>query len=43
MKTLLLAHHEIDSNDEMLDALQTKLTALDQDVYLAKEGMEITL
>lgn len=43
VKTLLLAHHEIDSTDEMLDALQTKLTALDQDVYLAKEGMEITL
>ncbi|MBO5329001.1 MAG: MBL fold metallo-hydrolase [Anaerotignum sp.] len=43
VKTLLLAHHEIDNNDEMLDALQAELTALDKDVYLAKEGMEIAL
>lgn len=43
VKTLVLAHHEIDNNDEMLDALQAELTALDQNVYLAKEGMEIAL
>ncbi|WP_458408037.1 MBL fold metallo-hydrolase [Anaerotignum sp.] len=43
VKTLLLAHHEIDNNDEMLDSLQAKLTALDKDVYLAKEGMGIAL
>lgn len=43
VKKLILAHHEIDANDEMLDSLQTKLTALDKNVYLAKESMEITL
>ena len=43
VKTLLLAHHEIDNTDEILDELQMKLTELDPDVYLAKEGMEIEL
>lgn len=43
VKTLLLAHHEIDNTDEILDTLQKKLTALDENVYLAKEDMEIAL
>ena len=43
VKKLLLAHHEIDADDALLDSLQTKLAALDENVYLAKEGMEITL
>ena len=43
VKTLLLAHHEIDNTDEILDSLQNKLTELDKNVYLAKEGMEIEL
>ena len=43
VKTLLLAHHEIDNTDEILDELQMKLTELDPNVYLAKEGMEIEL
>ena len=43
VKTLLLAHHEIDSTDEMLDALQAELAAQDEEVYLAKEGLEIPL
>lgn len=43
VKKLLLAHHEIDAEDALLDSLQTKLAALDENVYLAKEGMEITL
>ena len=43
VKKLLLAHHEIDSTDEILDNLQKKLTELDNNVYLAREGMEITL
>lgn len=43
VKTLLLAHHEIDNTDEILDTLQNKLTALDQNIYLAREGMEIAL
>ena len=43
VKTLLLAHHEIDHSDEILDSLQNKLTEADKNVYLAKEGMEITL
>lgn len=43
VKTLLLTHHEIDSDDAMLDALQETLTALDKNILLAKEGLEITL
>ena len=43
VKTLLLAHHEIDANDELLDSLQTKLRELDKNILLAKENMEITL
>ena len=41
VKTMLLAHHEIDNTDEILDSLQEKLTGLDKNVILAKEGMEI--
>ncbi|MBR5793705.1 MAG: MBL fold metallo-hydrolase [Anaerotignum sp.] len=41
VKTLLLAHHEIDANDELLDSLQTKLRELDKNILLAKENMEI--
>ena len=43
VKTMLLAHHEIDHTDTFLDALQNVLTELDKDVFLAKEGMEIAL
>lgn len=43
VKTMLLAHHEIDHTDEILDKLQNKLTELDKNVFLAKEGMEITV
>lgn len=42
-KMLLLAHHEIDHTDEILDNLQNKLTELDKNVILAREGMEITV
>ena len=42
-KTLLLAHHELDHTDEMLDSLQTRLTELDKDVFLAREGAVILL
>ena len=41
VKTLLLAHHEMDSSDELLDSLQAKLTELDKHILLAKEKMEI--
>lgn len=41
VKTLLLAHHEIDGSDALLDSLQMKLTALDEHILLAKEKMEI--
>ena len=40
---MLLAHHEIDHTDEILDNLQNKLTELDKNVILAREGMEITV
>ena len=43
VKTLLLAHHEMDADDELLDSLQTKLRELDKNILLAKENMEITL
>ena len=43
VKKMLLAHHEIDSTDEVLDSLQNKLWNLDKNVYLAREGMEIEL
>lgn len=43
VKTMLLAHHEIDNTDEILDNLQKKLTETEKNVYLAKEGMEIEL
>ena len=42
-KILLLAHLDIRHSDEMLDALQKKLTEIDENVYLAKEGMEISI
>lgn len=41
VKKLLLAHLDIRHNDEMLDELQKKLTEIDENIYLAKEGMEI--
>ena len=41
VKTLLLAHYEIDANDELLDSLQAKLRELDKNILLAKENMEI--
>ena len=42
-KKLLMAHHDIEQTDELLDTLQKKLTELDKNVYLAREGMEIDL
>ena len=42
-KILLLAHLDIRQSDEMLDALQRKLMEIDENVYLAKEGMEIEI
>ena len=43
IKKILLAHHEIDHTDEILDSLQNKLYELDKNVVLTKEGMAIEL
>lgn len=43
VKKVLLAHHEIDNTDEILDSLQNKLSELDKNVILAREGMEMTV
>ena len=42
-KKLLLAHLDIRQNDEMLDKLQKKLNEIDENIYLAKEGMVICI
>ena len=43
VKTLLLAHHELDHTDELLDSLQNKLWELDKNVFLAREEAVIQL
>ncbi|MDO4531136.1 MAG: MBL fold metallo-hydrolase [Bacillota bacterium] len=43
VKTLLLSHHATDHTDALLDDLQQKLTERNDQVFLAREGMEILL
>ena len=43
VKTLILAHHELDHTDELLDSLQNKLWELDKNVFLAREEAVIQL
>lgn len=43
IKTLFLAHHELDHTDELLDSLQNKLWELDKNVFLAREEAVIQL